>query len=431
MHNRRFFQVRIFGTTIALIMKTRKICLLLASLLPNVIAFPVIAQKSDVALKDRITQVENSLATAIVYSQDSMIPAVNLLQRMKELNVKGVSIAVINNYKIDWAKAYGWADESEHKQVDIHTLFQAASISKTINSMGLLKLVQMGKVDLDTDVNQYLKTWKVPYDSMGAGTVITLRNLLSHSGGMSVSGFSGYERGASIPRIDQILDGIPPANSAAVRHISKPGNKFEYSGGGITISQLLLTDVTGERYDNFMSREVFQPLQMTDSRYVLNGDTSNVAAGYYSDGKPVKGKYHIYPEYAAAGLWTTPTDLAKYIIDCQLTLAGKSGKVLSPAMMQERFQPVVMYNESKVALGVFLRYKNGAFYFNHNGGNEGFTCASYGSLKDGYGIVVMTNSNNSQLMLEVCNSVARVYNWDRFYIPRIEKGVEPAKDNSR
>ncbi len=413
---------------LTMIMITRKTHLLFAGLLLNVFTLPVVAQQADAVLKDKIARAENSLAAAIVYSQDSLVPAVNIVERMKELNVKGISIAVINNYTIEWAKAYGWADEAEHRQADVHTLFQAASISKTINSLGLLKLVQMGMVGLDTDVNRYLKTWKLGYDSISAGTVVTLRSLLSHSAGMGVSGFSGYERGTSVPRIDQILDGIPPANSAAVRFIAKPGSRFEYSGGGTTIAQLLLTDVTGERYDSFMSREVFRPLQMTDSRYVLNKDTANIASGYYSDGKAVKGKYHIYPEYAAAGLWTTPSDLAKYMIDCQLTLEGKPGKVLSPSLMQERFKPVVMYNESKVALGVFLRYKNGAFYFNHNGGNEGFTCASYGSLKDGYGIVVMTNSNNSQLMLEVCNSVARVYNWDRFYVPAIIKTIMPAKE---
>ncbi|WP_157837430.1 serine hydrolase domain-containing protein [Chryseobacterium sp. P1-3] len=369
-------------------------------------------------IKHKIEKVENSLSPSVI--SGNKVPSYNILERMKEFNVKGVSIAVINNYTIEWAKAYGYADEEENRKADVNTLFQAASISKTINSLGFIKLVQMGKIDLDQDINTYLKSWKFPYEGLSKNKIITSRNLLSHSAGLGVSGFGGYERTAEIPDIVEILDGIFPANSKAVRSVKEPGIAFDYSGGGTVISQLILTDTSGREYEEFMKKEVFDPLQMTHSMYSVN-DTLNVASGYYTDGKKVKGKYHLYPEYAAAGLWTTPEDLAKYMIECQLALQGKSEKVLPHKYMKERFTPVVNYNESKVALGVFLRYKNGVYYFNHNGGNEGFTCASYGSLDKGYGVVVMTNSNNQALMLEICNSVARVYDWDHFFVPRFSQ----------
>ncbi|UYQ91447.1 beta-lactamase family protein [Chitinophaga horti] len=375
-------------------------------------------------VKDAIIAVENSLTPEMIISADSTIPSMNIYQRMRDLHVKGVSIAVIYNYQIVWVKGYGMADELEKRSVNANTLFQAASISKSINSMALLKLVQMGRLDLDTDVNRYLTTWKFPYDSAAAGKVITARQLLSHSAGLTVSGFPGYNRRAALPALIQVLNGTAPANSPAVRSFLPPATRFEYSGGGTNITQLLLTDITGEPYEQFLQREVLNPLGMTRSRYALCGDTSNIATAYYRDGKPVNGKYHLYPELAAAGLWTTPTDIARYMIECQRVLRGDSGKVLSRVHMQERFKPVVMYNESKVGLGLFLRYKNGAYYFNHNGGNAGFSCASYGSLEDGYGIVVMTNSSNNAFMLEVCNAVARVYHWDRFFVPRFEAAVQ-------
>ncbi|WP_160140114.1 serine hydrolase domain-containing protein [Chryseobacterium sp. c4a] len=371
-------------------------------------------------IRNKILKVENSLSPNII-SGTEKVPAYTIFNRMKQFNVKGVSIVVVNNYKIEWIKAYGYADEEENRKVDVNTLFQAASISKTVNSLGFMKLVQQGKVDLDKDINDYLKSWKFPYDSTSKNKIITSRNLLSHSAGLGVSGFSGYERNAKIPDILQILNGISPANSKPVRSIKEPGLEFDYSGGGTVISQLILTDTSGKSYEEFLKKEVFEPLQMTHSTYTLKNDTLNIASGYYSDGKKVKGKYHLYPEYSAAGLWTTPEDLAKYMIECQLALKGKSEKVLTQKYMQERFTPAVNYKESKVALGVFHRYKNGVYYFNHNGGNEGFTCASYGSLDKGYGVVVMTNTNNQEFMLEICNSVARVYDWDHFFVPQITK----------
>ncbi|WP_407480653.1 serine hydrolase domain-containing protein [Elizabethkingia meningoseptica] len=379
----------------------------------------VSAQKLNREIKNKIEKVENSLSPSVI-SGSHKVPDFNIIERMKQLHVKGVSIAVINNYKIEWVKAYGYADEEENRKVDTNTLFQAASISKTINSLAFMKLVQLGKIDLDKDINHYLKSWSFPYDSISKNKIITSRNLLSHSGGLGVSGFEGYERTAAIPTIVQILNGTPPATSKAVRSVKQPGVDFDYSGGGTLISQLILMDVTKKKYEDFIKKEVFIPLQMTHSTYSVKNDTLNIASGYYTDGKKVKDKYHLYPEYAAAGLWTTPEDLAKYIIECQLALQGKSQKVLSQKYMKERFAPVINYNESKVALGVFLRYKNGAYYFNHNGGNEGFTCASYGSIDKGYGVVVMTNSNNQELMLEICNSVARVYDWDRFFVPQFK-----------
>lgn len=382
-------------------------------------------QQKDKAVNERIKLVENSLCPNFVYGDT--IPKWNIEKQMAAYKVNGLSIAVIKDYKIDWAKAYGWADVAEKRPVTVDTRFQAASISKSINSLGLLKLVQQGKINLEADINDYLKTWKFPYDSVSKNKKISLANLLSHTAGLSVHGFGGYTPGDSIPTVVQILDGSRPANSRSVRSLFEPSKRFQYSGGGSTISQLMLMDVTGMRYEDYMKKEVLQPIGMRNSFYNQPppAGTKNLATAY-NRGVEVKGKYHIYPEQAAAGLWTTPTDLAKYIIESQLEYEGKSSKVLSQAMMQTR---LTNYIDNNAALGVFLVRNASDTFFNHNGGNEGFVCTSYGSLSGGNGIVVMINADDFSIINEVMNSVATVYNWKDFYNPVFKKLYVLPKDS--
>ncbi len=359
----------------------------------------------------RIRRVENEL-TGWVQTQKPL--KWSLHERMKFYKVQGLSIAVIHNYKIDWAKGYGWADSSEHRPVTTRTLFQAASISKSLNAAGILKLVQDGKVDVYTDINQYLKSWKFPYDSLSKSKKITIANLLSHTAGLTVHGFPGYSRGDSLPSITDILDGKKPSNTAAVRSQFEPGLKFEYSGGGILLSQLIVTDVTHQRYDEYMLQNVLGPLGMSNSFYTQPPPAEKeqvLATAYHSDGTMVKGKFHIYPEQAAAGLWTTPTDLCKFMIETQLAYQGRSHTLLSRELTKLEVTP---YLDSSSALGVFIDNRDGIKYFHHSGSNDGFECVYYGTLDGGDGAAVMINSNNAEILDEVVNSVSGVYAWKNF-----------------
>ena len=379
----------------------------------------VFSQSANKQIQENIHKVENSLSPGIIFGDS--VPNLNIEKRMQETGIKGLSIAVIRNYQVEWAKGYGWADVEEKRKVNTETRFQAASISKSLNSMGVLKLVQMGKLDPEADINNYLKSWKFPYDSLSKNKKINTLQLLSHTAGLSIHGFPGYERSDSLPTIPQILDGQKPANTEAVRSMFELGKRLEYSGGGTTITQLLVTDITGRKYAEFMQNEVLNPLGMKNSSFNQPTlDTGNLATGYYGNGKPVHGKYHVYPEQAAAGLWTTPVDLAKYIIECQLALTGKSNKVLSQPMMQKRLSH---YIDSSSGLGVSLINKKGNIYFNHNGGNEAFLCTSYGSMQGGNGVVIMINGEDFSVVREMVNSVARVYNWESFYQPTFKKVV--------
>jgi CubicO group peptidase (beta-lactamase class C family) len=199
-----------------------------------------------------------------------------------------------------------------------------------------------------------------------------------------------------------------------------------YSGGGVTISQLIVTNVTKQSYDKFMKKNVLNPLGMVESSFAQPPSKSKakvLATGYKADGSEVKGKYHIYPEQAAAGLWTNPVDLCRYIIETQESYRGKSSKVLTPEMTKLRLTTVMQ----DAALGVFVSTRGSTKYFMHNGGNEGFSCQYVGSLEDGEGMVIMTNSDNGSLLEEVVNSVAIVYNWKDYYKPEIKK-VVPVSD---
>jgi CubicO group peptidase (beta-lactamase class C family) len=373
-------------------------------------------------IEEKIKLVESSLAGWVQTGNNDIW---SLAERMKKYNINGVSIAVIHNYRIEWARGYGFADVSENRPVTEKTLFQAASISKSLNSVGVMKLVQEKKLDLTSDINNYLVTWKFPYDEKSKGKKITLTNLLSHTAGLTIHGFPGYAKGDTLPTLTQILDGKKPANTVAVRSSTEPGKSVIYSGGGTTISQLIVMDVTQEPYDLFMQKNVLEPLGMTSSSYNQpppEKKKSLLATGYKADGKEVPGKYHIYPEKAAAGLWTNPSDLCKYIIETQLSYQGKSSKVLTPEMTRLRLTPVM----EDAALGMFVnsRVTGSLKYFNHNGGSEGFSCTAIGCRDNGEGVVIMTNSDNRSLLEEIANSVATVYKWKDYYLPEVKKIID-------
>jgi CubicO group peptidase (beta-lactamase class C family) len=392
-------------------------------LLFQVVQLPVTAQGVNYSsdIKQKITEVENKLKLWV--HVEGLSNRYSLKERMAFYKVNGVSIAVIKDYKVEWAKGYGWADSAEQKPVTTATLFQAASISKSLNGVGVLKLVQDGKLNLSSDINEYLRSWKFPYDSLSKGKKITTSNLLSHTAGLSISGFPGYQIDSTLPSRQQILDGIAPANTKAVRSAFEPGLKYQYSGGGTTISQTIVEDITGKAYDTYMWENVLKPLGMNNSTFALLTDKKKAAlraTAYQNDGRPVNGKYHLYPEQAAAALWTNPIDLSKFIIETQRALQGRSNKVLSQEMTKLQLTPFI---DTSVALGVMISKRGSQSYFGHSGSNAGFKSQYIGSLDGGNGVVVMVNSDNGSIITEIINSVATVYNWDGFYVPKVRKTI--------
>ena len=360
---------------------------------------------------DQIKKVETSLV-ADVYFEDE--PTWTIEERMKHYHVPGVSIAVIDNFKIAWTKAYGVMDEETNEPVTTQTLFQAGSISKPVAAYGALKLVEEGKINMDEDVNTYLKSWKLPENEFNQNRKIALKHLLSHTGGVTVHGFLGYSPDLPVPTLVQVLNGEKPANSPPIRVDKVPEESFRYSGGGYCIMQQMLIDIEGKEFPIILNEKVLQPLGMTNSTYnqPLNPEQLKMAAtGYLPDGTMTKGKRHTYPEMAAAGLWTTAEDLAKFAIDVQKTYKGESSTILSKEMVNRMLTPFV---EDFIGLGIFLSDYDDEIYFGHGGWDEGFSSKMGGHKTKGYGVVILTNSNHPEFIDELSRAVALTYRWDNY-----------------
>jgi CubicO group peptidase (beta-lactamase class C family) len=331
-----------------------------------------------------------------------------LSEAMAYYHVPAVSLAVIHDFAIDWAKSWGIADVETGAPATEKTLFQAASISKPVAAMASLKAIEENKFGLDQDINKILKSWRLP----DATPAVTPRLLMSHTSGTGDGfGFPGYTPGAPLPTVTEILDGAPPSNTGPVRLVRPPLTAFHYSGGATMIQQLALTDALDKPFEQIMHDWVLGPIGMTSSAYgpPLVPD-QHPARAHSSSGAAMDAPWHVYPEFAAAGLWTTPTDLAKFMIEAQKTLAGKSTTVLRRATMQEMVTPVGV---GAYAVGFSVWRKGEGWYFEHGGGNWGFRCHVIAHRAKGYGLAVMTNGDNGQpLILEIIDRVARAYGWD-------------------
>ena len=374
---------------------------------------------------NKIIAVENNLTeTKRLIFADSIIPKYNIVDRMKFYKVPSVTIAVINNGKIEWTKSYGYADLEGKRKANANTLYQVASISKSVNSLGIMRLVQRKQLSLSNDIRSYLKTWSFPDNEFSNGETITLKNLLSHTAGLNVHGFIGYSVEDTIPTINQILNGERPANSEAIKPVYTPGKRFEYSGGGSMVIRKILDDNISGNYDSLMQSLVLKPLKMTGSTFSqpLSSQYKNYAYGYDGNMEVLKGKYYIYPEQSAGGLWSTATDIANFVLGVQHALKGSQTVILNRQHTEEMLTPIL----NDYALGFGIVEKGGEKYFWHEGESYGFNSIYYGSFTTGKGVVILTNaypSNGQPFILELLHSVATVYNWEKFYNPIKKKLV--------
>lgn len=365
-----------------------------------------------------VGQAQEPIATQIARVEAAQSPnrqgfdPYTIQEMMKLFHVPGVSIAVVRDFKVQWTKTYGAADVVTDAPVTQETRFQAASISKPVTAFAVLRAVDSGKLSLDEDVNNYLKSWKVPVNEYTEGGV-TLRALLSHTSGTGDGfGFPGYNPSAKLPTLEQVLDGKPPSNVGPVFWERPPFTAQKYSGGGIEIVQVVLQDAYGKPFAEIMQELVLGPVGMANSTYEqplpATADQS-AARAHDKDGKVMDAKWHVYPEQAAAGLWTTPTDLAKLGIEVQKALRGES-KLLSRRTALEMVAPT---GTGPFAIGFAIEKRGEGWYFVHDGSNWGFRSDLAMHRLKGYGIVVMTNSDSGgQIISAIEARVAAAANWD-------------------
>jgi len=357
----------------------------------------------------------------------------SLAELMETHGISALSVAVVEDYRLHWARAWGVTDESTGAPADTDTLFQAASISKPVSAMAVLRAVQDGLFDLDDDINSILRSWKLRDDAeLLAETPVTPRMLLSMTAGTTVSGFPGYKPDAELPTLPEVLgrkDEETPANTDPVVVGWRPGSRYEYSGGGSTILQLALSDVQGEPFEEILQETVLDPLGMSRSCFcqplpeALHGNAAR--AGGSTTGSAAKDReprapWHVYPELYAAGLWTTPTDLAKFLIEVQFSLEGRSNRILTTGFTRKMVTPGGVGN---YALG----FTTGADtphrpappgeadrFFGHTGGNWGFRGNFVGSLEGGNGYVILANSSeaNPVIFVELPARIRAAYGWE-------------------
>ena len=347
------------------------------------------------------------------------IAAADIDALRKQFNVPGVSVAVIKDFKIEWAQGYGVTDAATNAPVTADTLFQAASISKTVAAMASMKAVQNGRFTLDQDVNTILKSWKLPGGEHTTERPVTPRSLMSHTSGTGDGfGFPGYRPDAPLPTLPQILDGQAPSNLRPVRLERPPLTGFKYSGGAVIIQQLALMDAVGRPFADIAREWVLTPIGMTNSTYeqpLPAARQKQAALAHSRTGARMDAPWHVYPEQAAAGLWTTPTDLAKFLIEAQETLAGRATRVLSRASMLEMVTPVGV---GPFAVGFQIGKQGEGWYFMHGGSNWGYQCNMIAHRIKGYGLVIMTNSDSGgALMQELGRRIQQSYKWDVFDQP--------------
>lgn len=359
--------------------------------------------------ENRTSRVESGLPAV---TQGERTLQLSLSQWMQALAVPGLSIAVIDDYRIVWTKAYGVTTPGPMgSPLTPKTIFQAASIAKPVTALAILQQVELGSFDLDADINDYLQSWKLPDDELRAGEKVSLRRLLAHTGGITPGGFAGYARTEAAPDILSVLGGVAPATNAPARVVSTPGAEVAYSGLGYALLQLALMDQLQKPFEAILDETVLQPLGMSDSTFAQQLPEplqARTARGHLGVGAAVEGGWRVHPELAAAGLWTTPADLATLIIDVAKSRRGDPGRLLSSDLTRQ----MLSLQQDGMGLGFVVREDGAQGYFAHSGGNTGYF-AHFEMLADtGQGIVIMTNSDAGQALSSLLiASVANEYDW--------------------
>ena len=362
------------------------------------------------SLEVRIARIESGLMPGLhIKGRDT--GTYNITERLEELNIPGLSVAFAANGEVEWSKAYGMADTADDRPMETNTMLLAGSISKPVAALRAHQLVESGSFALDENVNNYLSSWHVPDNEFTKDEKVTIRRILNHTAGLTVWGFPGYDDGDSIPNIVEVLDG--QGNTEPVRVFKQPGESWLYSGGGYTIMQLAITENDGISFPDTMQKNVLSPLNMSHSTYEnpLPSQYHSVAAtGYRSNGDEVEGKWPIYPEMAAAGLWTTPGELIQYAIEVQGILQTKRGDILEYETVVEMLTPGM----NDHGLGPTVA----EYTFGHGGADEGFRARLVAWKDKPYAAVVMVNSDNGRIIQELLLSIANEYD-----LPGIEQTV--------
>ncbi|WP_448553997.1 serine hydrolase domain-containing protein [Thalassotalea montiporae] len=370
-----------------------------------------IATQTDSTENANIRAFEHGLIDYMKRGQEDKKPQ-SINKRMLAYQVPGVSVAIIKNGKLLRSTGYGTRLNGKTLPVDADTVFSVGSVSKIINAALILRLVAAGKLDLDKNIDDYLTSWQVPNSSFTHAHPVTLRQILAHTAGFNQHGFADFQPGERLPTTLQTLNGQSPAKHGAIKLMFAPGSKMDYSGGGITVSQLIVEEITGLTYPKAAEKYVFKPLSMQRSTFQnpLPENYGNIAYAHDDKGRPAAQPrgYEAMPEMAASGLWTSANDLAKFVIALLNSSMSENGFLPKPiaADMMTRV------TNSWHGLGPRLNGKGKTRVFHHGGANQSYRAWIEGHLASGDGIVVLTNGTNGHwIYRELRKSAEDAFAW--------------------
>ena len=360
------------------------------------------------AITERIGHIEKGIIPDSPLEPVGGRPPATIADRMAFYRTPGLSLAIINQGDLEWARSYGVLEAGGSSlPVTPETLFQACSISKHVTMLAVLRLVQEEVLDLDEDVNRYLTSWRIPANGSWQPR-ITLRQLLGHTAGLTQNWYRGFRRAGpgeapstaeTAPTLLQVLEGQPPANTPPVRVKLVPGTQYRYSGSHYTVIQQLLMDVTGKAFPDLMQQLVLDPLEMRNSSYDQSYPETHpesAAVGHYIGGEPVHGKWRIMPEMAGAGLWTTAIDLAQVACELYRAHTGRPTRLLRKELVDQALAPQL---EEHFGLGVQLDGSGESQRFGHSGDNIGYKCLSTTYVEQGMGVVALTNGDDGEWII--------------------------------
>lgn len=357
----------------------------------------------DKTILSKIKQFENNIGPGSTESGNT------IYNRMAHYNIPGVSIAVINKGKLEWSRAYGKTINGGNKDVTISTLFQAASLSKTVTAASSMILVNNGDIDLEENVNNYLTSWTMPDNNYTASQKVTLERLLSHTAGIPTFGLPGYGQTDEIPTLRQMLDGQPPATNPAIGIVAVPGSAFSYANLGYIVVQQIFLDVTGIEYSRFTKDNLFNSLKIIRSNFnhlIQSSTKVEIAGGHDSNGLTIAGGWRRYPEHCAAGLWTTSSEYALFLVEILNAYTGKGGQVFAANDLDEMLRARL----ENYGLGISIARQGNLDYFTHSGSTPGYRSvfALFPTIK--MGAVIMTNGENGSFLAnEISESLGNVY----------------------
>lgn len=337
-----------------------------------------------------------------------------LINAMQTYKTPVVGYAIINNNKIVKAKTLSITPKIK---VNKNSIFQAASISKSVTAYGLLKLVDDGKINLNKPANDYLISWKIPENKYDKNNPVLVYQLLDMTSGLSVSGFAGYPQGYPLPTPIELLNGEKPANNKPVHVFYKPGSKYFYSGGAFQVVQQIISDITKTNFNDYMNKQILKPLGMKNAIYQYPLDkllAKNAIPGYQGwNGEPIQGGWHNYAIAGSGGMWSTPTDLAKFILNVTDSSLGNSNGLLSQSLAKRM---LTRDKNTDFGLGFVVAGSGNNLYFWKAGHNYGYHSLIIMFPNQGKGLAIMTNSESGDYVINfILPIIAKQYQWPNYY----------------